>query len=195
MKKIIMLIMLVGATAFSLTSCNDDLEWQPTTTENIDFWMQSKLYLYYVDDKEKQLYSIDNPTTWPIISDKILSDTEVQAEMAKANPIRTTITMIGVNSSTKVDGFSYCYAHGFMAQDTEFKLPFLVPSVKANNTGKSENYIYITTSKGIDTDTLTTEFHYAKDKGETYTEITNIYYNKNLIYNGHGKNVGIVLIK
>jgi hypothetical protein len=194
MKKNIVLIFVAFAAAFSLTSCDKDLEWHDTTDEEINYWTRTNLFLYFVNKDGKQYFSIDNPTQWPVITDKVLTTAEVQRAMTDVKTQKATITVSGATNAT-FSGYTFCDGKGFATLDPDYNMPFVLPSVKVDNTGKTETFLYIQTSKGIDTDTLTAKLRYAKEDGQTYSEVTDIYYNKEHVYAGAGKNIGVIVQK
>lgn len=194
MRKILFFIFVACAATFSLTSCEKKLEWQNTTNENINYWTRTNLFIYFVDKKGKQFFSIDNPSRWPVITDKVMTDAEAQKAMTDVEKQKATITVSGATTAS-FSGYTFCDGKAFTTLDPDYNMPFVLPSVKVDNTGKTVTYLYIMTSKGIDTDTLTAKFRYAKEDGQTYSEMTDIYYNKEHVYAGGGKNVGVIVEK
>lgn len=193
MKKIFLTVLLACAT-LTFTSCEKDLKWHDTTDTDINYWTRTNLFLYFVDKNNKQFFSLDAPHSWPVITDKVLTTSEVQTAINNMTATKQTVTIGGTNSET-FTGYGFSEDKGFIANDSYYNMVFLTPSVKVDNTGETTVYLYIPTSTGIDVDTLTTKIRYAKEDGETYSEIRSIYYNKNQVYAGGGKTVGVVVQK
>jgi hypothetical protein len=185
---------LIACIAVAFTSCDNDLKWHDTTDTNINYWMRTNLFLFFVNENNKQYFSLDNPHSWPVITDKVLTDAEVQTALENMTASEQTTTIGGTNSET-FNGYTFSDNNGFIAIDSYYGMAFITPSVKIDNSGKTTTYLYIPTSEGIDVDTLTTNIRYAKEDGETYSEIKSIYYNKNQVYAKGGNSVGVVIQK
>lgn len=193
MKKIFFSALLACALA-TFTSCEKELKWQDSTDADINYWTRSSVFLYFVDKENKSFFDINKPSMWPVISDRILTESEVQQAMNDVKVTNQTVTVSGKSGGT-FTGYSFCDGNVFLAPDPSYNMPFVLPSVKVDNTGETHTYLYIMTSTGIDVDTLTTKLRYAKEDGDNYTEIKSIYYNKAKVYAGGGNSVGVIVQK
>lgn len=166
-KAIILALSLSLGTA-CLTSCLKEAEWVDSIDKSMDFWSSPSLSLYYVNEEQKGLIDMEKPETWPILSDKKLSASELEEARAYAK----------ATAGYGRNGLTYSDGHARLQLDELYNIVYFVPQVKCNNTGKATTYIYFQGSE----DALNATFHYTKEDGEWFVEVKSINYNDQEIY-------------
>lgn len=164
-----------------LVSCVNEPEWVDSIDKDMNFWTSPDLSIYYVNKENKGLVDIDKPETWPIISEKRLSATELEEarEVAGKTAMRTQ------------QGVTYSEGHAKLYWDSFYNMVYLVPQVKCNNTGAQTTYIYFRGSE----DALNATFRYTYDNGEWYIEVKSIKYNDTEIFRGGMGAIGSFITK
>lgn len=163
-------IALLSITCLTiLNSCGPDIDWEESTEAKMDFWVNTQAFIMFANKEDVSLLDYRKPDTWPVISEKRLSESEVSEIKSR------------FKTYTSQTEFAYCDGNAYMVYDDYNNVSLFNPRVKCSNTGKTDTYVYFAGHE----DVITTKFRYSKHNSDWYAEIIEILYNDNVIWK-HG---------